>query len=250
MAENAKKNITRMVDIVYLTSNNRSNKYQHEELRYSLRSLEKHVSGIGDVYMIGVKPEWVQNINFIREYDVYKKNKDANIILKVHVACVTPQISSPFLFVNDDHFFTRDIEASKFPNYHKGDAWLNSKNPKYRQRMTNTRTGLVKKGLLLRNYDIHTPILIDKQRFIEIFRLWGWSSESPGIVMKSVYANSAGLLGIEIEDCKLTADEKRSVEELVEMVGLRPCFSTDDLINNTVWALLKRLYPEKAKWER
>ena len=67
-----------MISVVYPLGT--GSKWQNNELRYSLRSLSK-ISGIGDVFIVGEKPDWVRNVihipckdvPFRKEYSIYTK---------------------------------------------------------------------------------------------------------------------------------------------------------------------------------
>src|SRR4051812_48140009 len=108
-----------MTDIV-IPLNNRS--YQKNiELRYCLRSIEKHLSGVGNVFIVGHMPEWVTNVIYIPfEEDPRNRFRDRNIMLKVSEACKDSRVSDDFLMIHDDHFLLAGYDAGAFPYYHMG----------------------------------------------------------------------------------------------------------------------------------
>src|SRR4051812_29778761 len=90
------------------------------ELRYSLRSIEKHISGVKDIWIVGVLPSFVKNVRYISFPDEHKC-KETNIYRKVLRACQESDITDDFLFFNDDHFMLQDYVADQYPFYQKGD---------------------------------------------------------------------------------------------------------------------------------
>lgn len=242
-----------MVDVVYFTI--QQSFYEHQELRYSLRSLEKHVAGVRQVFVVGAAPAWpCRGLVQIPETDPYEHNKDANIIRKMLLTCMNPKISSPFLFVNDDHFFSQDCRAAEFSFYHKGEIRPGGVNREYNRRLANTRRLLEAWGLSTLNFDVHTPILIWKEWFLPAIAGWGWADEAgPGVVMKSVYGNTVPEIvaaGIHLLDCKMTVRTRGDVNGWVETLRQRPCWSTGNYVSRTAWEVLEQLYPEPSKYEK
>lgn len=241
-----------MTDVVYFLTPNQF--YQHRELRYSLRSLEKHLSGVGRVFVVGAEVSWpCRGLVQIPECDPYDHNKDANIIRKMRIACRHPEISAPLLFVNDDHFFSQDCRAGEFPFYHKGEIRA-AGGREYSRRLAHTRKLLAARGLPTLNYDIHTPILIHQGKFLEVFDTWDWVDlGGPGVVMKSVYANSRPEIaggGVYLPDCKLTVRTAGRVDFWVKKMAERPCWSSGNHIPRLVWGLLEALYSEPSRFEK
>ena len=67
------------------------------ELKFALRSVEKHLSNVRDVYVIGNWPDWLRNSTVIK---FEEKNlmifKEKNICNKVSVACSLDNVSNDF----------------------------------------------------------------------------------------------------------------------------------------------------------
>jgi len=108
-----------MIDLVYTIKANDST-WEDNELRYSLRSIEKYLSGVGQVFIIGDCPDFLTNVIHIPATDEENREwKDRNIYRKLLIACNDVRISENFLFVNDDHYLTQPFEAGKFPFYYR-----------------------------------------------------------------------------------------------------------------------------------
>ena len=93
-------------------------KWNNNELRYSLRSLEKNLVDLRNVYIVGYRPEWLTGAIHIPCDDPLPHNKDGNIIRKILRACQTPGLSEDFLQVSDDQILLRPLSfAELYPYY-------------------------------------------------------------------------------------------------------------------------------------
>lgn len=177
--------------------------WKNNEIRFSLRSIEKHLFGFSGVWVVGERPDFLQGINHIPATDPHDV-PDRNIMEKIKIACNTPEISDPFLFFNDDHYLLQDVQADQFPYY--CDITLQEKIDRrgydnYGQRIQNTMKHLQAIDKATRNFDVHTPILYHKQHFIDTVCNVDWNKRQ-GYVIKSLYCNSLNIEGTYFKDCK------------------------------------------------
>ena len=142
------------VDVIYAIGP--GSVWDDNELRYSLRSLQKYAQNLGRVFVVGEKPEWLTGVEHIPMDDAYKCNKDANLIDKVRAA-IAGGCSERFIFASDDQCLLAPTWLSGLPAYYSGD--LTTKQDwgegKWWARMKATRDYLTAKGLSTRNYDTH-----------------------------------------------------------------------------------------------
>lgn len=209
------------------------------ELKYCLRSLEKHLKNYGDLYIIGDKPLTVKQ-NFIHvpfESGTNRVYKERNIF-QMGMWAVDNEVGDPFIFFNDDHFLLRDYEAKDFPNYY---AEWPVKSDMYGHTIANTKE--VAEGA--RFADVHCPMVFDKQRFRQKIAMQDWDRKG-GYCMKTLYAD--GLEGEQCTDLKIRL--QYPAWQLQEMIKDRDWFSIDDASRGPeVEGLLKGLYPNKSKYE-
>jgi hypothetical protein len=119
----------RQTSLIQLSSQNQSSiaKYgnvegrfrDNDELRYSLRALERYFPDCGHVYIItdAQKPAWLQNsaqISIIDHKDLIPANKlptfdSANIESYIHHI---PNLSERYFYLNDDVFFGSPVDVS------------------------------------------------------------------------------------------------------------------------------------------
>jgi hypothetical protein len=220
------------------------------ELRMTLRSIDKHISGVRNIYIVGKCPAWVCNVIHVPMEDEHPC-KETNIYRKILAACKLPTISDDFLFFNDDHFILQDFVACEFPYFYKGLLQqVPRKLPpysKYGVCVNNTATVLLGKGLRERNFDTHTPIIYNKHKFQEIMPGHDWEQRF-SYVVKSLYANLLEIEGVKVPDCKI--NDKPSVEEFKARIADRPCFSIDNgAFGETLHEIWYELYPTSSRWE-
>lgn len=109
-------------DIVYILGD--GSPHNNEELRYSLRSVEKHIKGVRNVFVVGENPGFLSDkVIYIPALDPYPcdlNNKDRNIWHKLETACKHPLLSEDFLFSADDNIVLKDSTWSDFIPRHLG----------------------------------------------------------------------------------------------------------------------------------
>lgn len=219
------------------------------EIRYSLRSIEKHLHNYGELFIIGDKPKGITNYIHIPFVDDTRRvYKERNIYLKVMEAVNDTRVTEDFLFVNDDHFLNSDYDADKFPYYY-GDWPVRT--DMYKQTISNTLPYIEDDGLdNACFYDVHCPMLFNKTLFVFLVStLIDWNVKA-GYCMKSLYANLILLFNRKeyYPDLKIKTIERPY--DFMNLIKDRLWFSTDDQMrDNSMEALLKNIYPNKSKWE-
>lgn len=230
-----------MIDLVYPICNKPSY-WKDNEIIFSLRSVEKHVKNVGKIWMVGRVPDGITGVEHIHAKDEHDIS-DQNIMAKVVKACENPEVSDPFLFMNDDHYLLQDFDAEDFPYFFEStlQVYITRRGmDSYGHRAANTMKLLQSKGFPTRHYDIHYPILYHKQAFIDNVAKAVDPNKKHFYVLKSMYANSMNAQGIEVKDCKQsTAPPSKS-----------QCFSSTPRVSGAVYQFLKYRLPEKSKYEK
>lgn len=228
-------------------------KTKDTELIYAIRGFQKHLKGIGDIYIIGNRLSSLQGLKYIQcRDDQGSKWKERNIYRKILAACKDERVSEDFIFANDDHMITKDYEVAKLPFYHKNTLEGTMENNKgdYRKSLNHTRKFLISKGKETWDYDTHFPIVYNKQKFIDTFAMEGINWDMPfTYVLKSMYGNLNNVEGEFGGDCKIHS--KMNYEEIKRKVGDKSFFSTSDgSINEDMIRFLNELYPQPSFYER
>ena len=68
------------IDVVYVLG--KGTKWNDNEIRFSLRSLAKNVTGIRNVYIVGERPDFLKRVIHISYPDELLNNADGNITFK------------------------------------------------------------------------------------------------------------------------------------------------------------------------
>lgn len=247
-----------MIDIVIPLRND--SKWENNEIRYCLRSVEKHLDNIRDVYIIGHKPKFLTNVKHIPMRDT-SQWVTVNIRKKLLAACDHPDISPNFLYMNDDHYLLESFDKDHF--YYCGtlqEAEGSTNHSIYRQIIRNTIYRMSSTSL---NYDIHTPVLINKKVFVESMNQEPGESAWPlnpnewhpcwgGYLIKSTYCSYL-MSKYPMFHSRFAKDGKvrnyMSYPQLKEFIMSRPVLSSSDQVLIDMQLLLKELYPNKSKYE-
>lgn len=231
-----------MIDVC-IPLNNRSTQ-KNLELRYCLRSIEQYLSGVGNVFIVGYCPEWVDNVIHIPvDEDPRNRFRDRNIMTKMSIACRDDRVSDNFLMVHDDHFLLSDYEVAAFPYYHMGP--LVPSDSQYGKTKQNTLSLLGP----VNNYDAHCPIVFNKQLFMRSVALADWSKWY-GYCLKTLYCVMNGIEGRYITDLKIRMPLKS--DEIRQAIAGRPWFSIGDRCfrEGGIMDVLNELYNKPSKYER
>ncbi len=108
------------IDILYIVGKGCS-EWRNNELRYSLRSIEKYGQNVGKVFIAGFVPYWVDT-NVVHAVPVKDEtdNKHYNILHAIEEAIRTGELSECFLYSSDDHYYTQPVDFAEYPIYWRG----------------------------------------------------------------------------------------------------------------------------------
>lgn len=182
------------IDVVYTVGT--ESRWQDNELRYSLRSVEKNFSDLGRVWIVGHKPAWLTGVVHLPMEDVHKHNKDANLIDKILAAC-RAGVSEQFVFCSDDQVFLQpirfaDMRPLHYENLTAKDKWGGGS---WWRRMQATRDVLVSRGISpVRNFDSHCPTPYDRDKFLAVVPTYHYAPP-PGYTINTLYCNAARVAG-------------------------------------------------------
>jgi hypothetical protein len=227
------------MDYVYICKNG-----DNEELRYSIRSVEKHAPE-GRVWLVGGKPDW-----YVGDY-IPRNNsngKQANAIENLTAVVESNEISETFVLMNDDFFIINPIKEIK--TYHGGSLIEKIKlrkelspRSKYNEQLLKTYRLLKRRGIEeILDYDIHVPMVMTKSGLASVLELrTQW---------RSTYGNMFSVGGTEVEDVKVYSHGDL-LELSYDIENLKYDYlSTDDTSFIKVKeALLEDLFKDKSKHE-
>lgn len=177
----------------------------NEELRYSLRSLKNIPHD--RVFFAGYLPKWAQNVIHIPT--VQDRSKYRNSTNNLITACMDARVSDDFLLFNDDFFIMKPIDS--MPVYNRGTnaevtAEYKAKGSGgYINGMLQTEELLHKLGITeVINYELHVPMHINKQRFLDVIQIKDDISPDIRVLHKrTLYGNFWKVGGETIKDVKI-----------------------------------------------
>jgi hypothetical protein len=225
---------------------------EDEELKHCLRSVEKHLIGVGEVFIVGVLPKWATNVIHIAAKDeVGVQNRSKNIFNKIMLAVADNRVTDDFLFMNDDHFLKHDFVANEFPYHYREHDMIETVNrikklEWWKSLVTNTRDYLIANGKPVKMFDTHCPIVFNRNKFRELENV-DWSKPN-GYGIKSLYANIHLIQGTYYPDRKLSPSDENEHNLLQKLKNVL-YFSTPPLIPAAQKKIITQLYPKKSKYE-
>lgn len=241
---------TGAIDVLYVLGH--GSKWENNELKYSLRSLEKYGKNVGRVFVIGQDPGFLSaEVTVVHRPDA-GKNKEHNIADHIAYAAAKLPITEHFLWINDDFFFLKDTDIATYPYYTAGELAQKvegSQKSGYRAALAQAEAQLKARRFPTKNFEVHVPMIFSRAA---MGKLGGWLSISSklkfGMTWRSIYANVIGVKpGPAYKDVKIgTANTVGELKHKIEGLSL---FSIGDGLSDEAKAYFDELYPDKCRYE-
>ena len=194
------------------------------ELKYSIRSMVKHFKDLHHVIIVGDLPSWFIG-NHIQAEDMPRK-RELSVLRKIK------KVDGLILYSMDDIFALKDFGAD-LPNYY--DGLCGQKKPidrTYKEMYRDCPSAWPA-------FEVHCPMVIDTD-------LITWDDTR---LLKTWYANTNNLPGVELPDCKLKGE--MSYFEIKDAIKDRLFFSTKDNIQRGgMLRVMNELYQNASQYER
>lgn len=225
------------MDVVYPLKNMTDNDYV--ELRYSLRSLKnvKH----NRVIIVGGKPDWIDNIIHIDEYDVHSL-KGSNSLRKILTTFSI--VSDDFIYMNDDFFLLKPQEIGCF---HQGDFKENVERKAPMLNYSRYWQGMHRTAILFDkplDYEVHYPFVFNKNKFQAMLKKYDMTN---AYALRSLYGNEYNVGGEFMKDNKVYNLEtfKQAFKDNIFVS------SSDQLpVDDAFIKVLDDHFPEKSPYEK
>lgn len=230
-----------MHDIVYLLKPG-----PNEELRYSLRSVEKNFEH-GRVIFVGGKPADITPDVFI-EVAQTGPTKWANTRRNLMMAVQDSRISEDFWLFNDDFFIMADYDKTQaefdgelmahIEEVEQRHGMLQSR---YTKLLRNLHKTLTDAGIENpKNYAIHRPMLINKRKARKTLERF---PAEP--MFRALYGNINQIGGHQVKDCKFTPWLKPSTKGATVISTEDNSFAT-----GAIGRKIRASFPEPSRWEK
>lgn len=190
-------------DIVYILRNDIGD--ATDELRYSLRSVEKNLP-YRKIWFYGGVPEGLTPDKQV-ELQQQGLNKWQKVCYTLKAVCNNADITPDFYLFNDDFFIMQKVEGDIPPMVKVGTVrqWAEKirnetgRISAYQHMLLATSARLLNFGFKDLNYALHTPMLINRKKALEALNLFG------GVPMfRTFYGNYCNLGGKVRNDVKIS----------------------------------------------
>ena len=225
-----------MWDVVYFVKDTKVN----EELKHSVRSLKNFPHN--KVWFYGGCPDGLKP-----DHHIFVKQdqptKWQNIFEMFKLACKNKDITKNFWLFNDDFFVMQPVKDG--PNYYDGSLYKrvvtfedshNGITP-YSQQLRYTLQELESMGCTTINYALHTPMLINKKKGVELANIIN------GPMIRCAYGNYFNVGGQQHSDFKIDSVTKTYKDG--------DYLSTNDKSFNygAVGQQIREIFKDKCKYE-
>lgn len=180
----------------------------NEELRHSLRSLVNF--GHDRLWLFGNRPSWVIGAHVVQLEQGGVGFKHHNTWANWRAIAHHPDVSDEFLFMNDDYYILRPIDAVPVLNAGPLVEWCAAANNNTRVRTAQTidcLTGLGHRPVDQLSFELHVPMVINKGAMAEAVdagqRWMDRAGTTLPMAKRSLYGNVAGLRGERSADVKI-----------------------------------------------
>lgn len=216
------------MDLVYTVGPDPHHNF--EELRYSIRTMERYMKKLETIFIVGELPPFLKNVVHIPFSDKHKYNSARNIYEKTMAACQHAGLSDHFWASADDNFLLAPLSPKPYPYFKTGTLEGLIRNlgdtSLFKPYVESTYWALSDRYLPTNNFSVHIPIIYHKQIFIDILTSYDWEVYRKGYTIKSLYANSLRIPGKEMKDIKIHTS--RTITAIARKLNGASYFSTTE----------------------
>lgn len=237
-----------MIDVLYIMG--RDSLYNNEELKYSLRSLEKNGQGVGKVYIAGFCPDFVNRdeVVWVDVQDV--SNPRFNHWWKVYNTFKShPEMTKEVVLMYDDIFITKPTNLVKYPYYYSGVLRAATRENRYHLAKEKSYHFLNSIGESVLDFENHCPIRYNRSKFVKMEDIFdGLENDVIGLSVRSVFAN----MYAKREEMKKQDDLKirEPVTDIEEVIKGHDYFSISaNRFDGQVLKWLQDNFKEKSRFE-
>jgi len=249
---------TTPIDVVFPLG--KGSVWENAELRYALRALEANFLDLGQVWVVGHKPEWLTGAIWLDVPDKHRHSKDANLIDKLLACCHDRQhaLSPRFVRSSDDELIILPSRAADLRPYHARDLKERLPTPEFweggwKQRLRATARYLKRQGFPTLHFDTHLPKLYDRELFQRIMASSPYAADD-GFCIDTLYCNQAGYVDPPLQKGFKATFEKATAEFSLEEVrariaGKRFLGYNDAGLSAALKTVLQEMFPQPSRFE-
>lgn len=233
-------------DIVYFVKDCTTN----EELKYSLRSVEKNFK-YHDVWFYGgcpvnLKPD--HHVSVVQS----EPSKWERVRAMMMKACENDSITEDFWLFNDDFFILRPVPED-IPPYYNGSIYKQIVKVEnrhgmapndYTRRLRHLVETLDRAHKGHNNYGVHKPMLINRKKMLEVLRLF---PDEP--MSRALYGNYWEIGGVRRKDMKIRVNSYEFMDEVRTQWDFLS--TSDESFNGgNVGVFIREKFTNKTRFER
>lgn len=229
------------MDVLYILG--KGSKWDNNEIRYSLRSLEKHGQGFNRVFITGENPGFTKNIEYNYCPDIGYAT--INHMHKVRWTFQNTDISDDIILMYDDVYFMQDVQLNEYPYRYTGELYEKPNIARgFVMSMYKCRKMLENLNKPTKNYGVHCPFIYNRQKFLSLNQYWDKMNRGFYFSVRSFYGNYHEVNGVKSKDAKVIQPRD------IKITG-QDFFSISDFaLDNGLDKYLEKLYDKKSKYEK
>jgi len=228
-----------------------------DQLRYALRSIEKHLAGVAKVWVVGHKPKWLKNVNHVPFPKGYEGHNDSGLLRSLMRVCMEAELSAKFLFMGEDQCLLSEVNKEDFKPYYLQDlyetvAWNGSE---AEARLKHTFDKLRSENKPAYHFEGHIPYLYDKGDFSKNMLAY-LNGDEQGYAINTLYMNNC-LNGTSLEATLQvngvraaiggSLDHEGKIRDL--MRGKKFLMYHDKSMSPALKKVLEGLFPDPSQFE-
>lgn len=229
--------------------------WEHNELRYCIRSLEENLLDLDKIFIIGHLPSFINRdkIQYFPFSDTFKHNKDANIIAKT-IKAIDSGISENFIRISDDQIILKPIYGKDIKPLYRAnlDVYDFSKINRWRNRLKNGFEFLKLEKKPTYNYESHIPVVYNGLKFKQIFSQYNWAIEKEGFTINCLYFNNIECERIKLGEEKIGFEKEEiiKIEEIKQKIENKIYLGYNNKgLSEELKHFIEFQFPNKSKYE-
>ena len=225
------------MDIIYTVG--LGSNWENNELRYSLRSLEKYGRNYDRVFVVGELPGFLSDKVIKVPYRETTDNGEYNNISKIYFVMKTYNIDDYICFMQDDIIFQKEYDFSKPIWTYTHDIYKYETDDEFYQMLNRTRDKLLSKNKTIYECVTHHPFYYKLSEIQNVRELLHLKSDLHNF---SYYVNMNDIIPVPSYNAKFNSIEKLS--EDMPVISLSEKMSNEDM-----YSYLNERFYKKSKFE-
>ncbi len=238
----------------------------NQELRYSIRSFEKNFAELGDIWIIGDLPDYLdpRQVHHIPQQPMVRPGVFTQSGVRRLSMQQFPELGEQFVIASDDHYLLRPVAFEDFGPYilqELSEVKERGTSP-WQLKLWRTYDLLVHMGYPTANYESHTPMRVDREKYLRMAALFinveaAAQHDNQSYCPATAYWNVIGdqgraprqALPYRIGFTRYHRYRRKSkiISQLRDKTFL---FHNDSGLTSALKSVIGDLYPDKSRFER